>query len=133
MAAEFASDLLKEIRTADRRQAHREGIHEQYAIMTSHSLKDVVLRMGMVVPPVLARKTHDGLPGKRVVRRLWACSEILSNRHRSGCGTCGVHAWQTSSATASRILASFAEPGWPLFMSVTSAHEMRMLMRAGTA
>jgi len=44
-----------------------------------------------------------------------------------------VYASQTPSATVLRILALFAELDRPLAISVTSAHEIFVVMRVGTA
>src|SRR5229473_4258739 len=101
ITAKLAPDLLKEIWIADRRQAHGDGVHEEHAIMFGQPLKDVVFRMGMVVPPVLARETHDRLSGQRVVGRLPVWCENLSVRDGPWYETSGVHAWQTPLATAS--------------------------------
>src|SRR5260370_7642059 len=100
--------------------------------MFGQPLKNVVVGMRMVVPPVLARETHNRLAGKGVVGRRCSCwREILFNRNGCGNGSSEVHAWQTPAATASLILASFADSDCILVISLKSTPELWVVIPPG--
>ena len=67
ITAKFAAHFYEKIGIPDRRQAHRYRVHKQHAVVPHQALEDVVLRVRMVVPPVLAAKANNGLAAKRVV------------------------------------------------------------------
>ena len=62
-----AVDLEKKIRARYGGQAHPEQTNEEHSISLRKAFEDVVLGMGMVVPPVFPGKTDDAFFRQSVV------------------------------------------------------------------
>ena len=66
IAPEFPFDLEEKIRVRHGRQSHADGIDEEDLVPQRIALKQMILGVRMVVPPVFAREADDALTLERI-------------------------------------------------------------------